>query len=103
MRLLALDLGTTTAYALGDTSEDWPTEIGSWNLGCRDDAKADVEINWINRVDRMNDALYWITSEWKPEMIAYEAGFVSLAHKPKDIAFTLEAADAAMKAAVRVG
>ena len=34
---------------------------------------------------------------------AYEAGFVSLAHKPKDVAFTLEAADAAMKAAARIG
>ncbi len=33
---------------------------------------------------------------------AYEAGFVSLAHRPKDVAETLEAADAAMKAAAKV-
>lgn len=34
---------------------------------------------------------------------AYEAGFVSLAHGAKDVAFTLEAADAAMKQVARVG
>ncbi len=34
---------------------------------------------------------------------AYEAGFVSLAHRPADVAVTLEAADLAMKAAAKVG
>lgn len=33
---------------------------------------------------------------------AFEAGFVSLAHRPADVATTLEAADAAMKRAARV-
>jgi len=76
MRLLALDLGTTTGYALGDTDADWPSEIGTWDLGCRDVKGGDAEMNWIHRVDRLNDALYWITAELYPEMIAYEAGFV---------------------------
>ncbi len=34
---------------------------------------------------------------------AFEAGFVSLAHRAADVAATLDAADAAMKAAARVG
>jgi len=34
---------------------------------------------------------------------AFEAGFVSLAHRGADVAATLAAADAAMKAAARVG
>jgi len=33
----------------------------------------------------------------------FEAGFISLAHRPRDIATTLEAADTAMAAAARVG
>jgi glutamate-1-semialdehyde 2,1-aminomutase len=33
---------------------------------------------------------------------AFEAGFVSLAHRPPDVAKTLEAADAAMKLTARV-
>jgi glutamate-1-semialdehyde 2,1-aminomutase len=33
---------------------------------------------------------------------AFEAGFVSLAHRPADVAATLEAADGAMKLAARV-
>lgn len=83
MRLLALDLGTTTAYALGDTNAKWPAQAGSWDLAPAADPRLDVEAKWTRRCYSLHAQILALgeldddANRLAPpiHMIAFENGF----------------------------